>query len=339
MSTTTENMIEAIVKIAEDYEGTNFTDTHVENWLTQFPSNQHDLILQELHNILSKTYISKAEVIEAYEALIENKTIFPQSIDTYKFINPQTRGGSQKDMLEIMEGVVQENHGFSLDDCGQNNITSYVYIDDAIYTGNRVIRDIQKWANEIDDPSLVLQIDIIVLALHNRNKGYVEKQIKKVFPQATINFWHCIRFYDDILKAEKTFESYLPSSELEYNGQTKQYIESVSETRTTAQNERVPLLRNIGEPTSDEYFTSLQNRNLVEKIFFEKGVEIVSYAANPNRNMRPMGYDNSKTLGFGSYFVTYRNIANNCPVVLWWGDPDAFSGIDNWYPLFPRTAN
>ncbi|EEK82562.1 hypothetical protein bcere0010_40340 [Bacillus cereus ATCC 4342] len=332
-------MIDTIVKIAEDYEGTNFTNEHVEKWLSQFPSNQHDLILQELHSILSKTYVSKEAVTEVYENLIENKTIFPQSIDTYNFINPQTKGGSQKDMLEIMEEVVQRKCGLSLDNCGQGVITSYVYIDDAIYTGNRVIRDIQKWVNEIDDPSLVLQIDIIVLALHNRNIGYVKRQIKSVLPNARIKFWRCIEFCDDIWEAEKVFESYLPSSELKYNDQTNQYIEGVRETRTVAQNERVPLLRNNGEPTSDKYFTSLQNRNLVEKIFFEKGVEIVSYAVSPNPNMRPMGYDNSKTLGFGSYFVTYRNIANNCPVVLWWGDPDAFSGINNWYPLFPRTAN
>ncbi|MBU5222764.1 hypothetical protein KQH89_09815, partial [Vibrio cholerae] len=77
-------------------------------------------------------------------------------------------------------------------------ITSYVYIDDAIYTGNRVIRDIQKWVNEIDDPSLVLQIDIIVLALHNRNIGYVKRQIKSVLPNARIKFLRCIEFCDDI---------------------------------------------------------------------------------------------------------------------------------------------
>lgn len=52
-----------------------------------------------------------------------------------------------------------------------------------------------------------------------------------------------------------------------------------------------------------------------------------------------MGYDYQHTLGFGSYFVSYRNIANNCPVVLWWGDLEGHSGINNWYPLFPRKAN
>ncbi|TKI89913.1 hypothetical protein FC699_25095 [Bacillus wiedmannii] len=339
MNTTTANMINAIVEIARDYEGTDFTNTHVNTWLNQFPSNQHDLILQELHSILSKTYISKESVIKFFENLMDNKNIFPQRIENYKFINPQEIGGSQKAMLEIVEGVIQEKYGLSLDDCGQDIITSYIYIDDAIYTGNRVNRDIQRWANELYDPSLVLQIDIIVLALHRRNIDYVRRQIKDVLPNARITFWRCVEFCDDIFEVKKLFESYLPSSELEYNDETNRYIESVRETRTAAQNEKVPLLRNNGEPKSDKYFTGLQNRNLVEKIFFEKGVEIVSYAMNPNQNMRPMGYDSRKTLGFGSYLVTYRNIANNCPVVLWWGDLNAFAGIDNWYPLFPRTTN
>ncbi|MBJ6721246.1 hypothetical protein I2750_13455 [Bacillus sp. PR5] len=89
MSTTTENMIDAIVKIAEDYEGTNFTNEHVETWLNQFLPEQHDLILKELHSILSKVYVSKEGVIKFFEVLIENENIFPMHIKNYKFINPQ----------------------------------------------------------------------------------------------------------------------------------------------------------------------------------------------------------------------------------------------------------
>lgn len=338
MSTTTENMIDAIVKIAEDYEGTNFTNEHVEKWLNQFLPEQHDLILKELHSILSKVYVSKEGVIKFFEALIENENIFPMHIKNYKFINPQKIGGSQKVMLEIVGDAIQKKYGISLEECGQNYVSSYIYIDDAIYSGNRVVRDIQNWADTINDPNSIVRIDIIVIAFHNRNFKYIKEQIEKVLPKAEIKFWRRIEFLDSLRGSRQQFESYWPSAELEYNNQTDEYIASVTESRSAKQNEIIPLLRNSGEPILDEYFTNSQNRKLVEKIFFEKGVEIVNYAVKPNPNMRPMGYDFSKTLGFGSYFVTYRNIANNCPLVLWWGDLNAV-GIDNWYPLFPRITN
>lgn len=54
-----------------------------------------------------------------------------------------------------------------------------------------------------------------------------------------------------------------------------------------------------------------------------------------------MGFDNNKTTGFGSVFITYRNIANNCPLVLWWGDTSMSDShpFSKWHPLFPRTIN
>ena len=57
--------------------------------------------------------------------------------------------------------------------------------------------------------------------------------------------------------------------------------------------------------------------------------------------MRPLGFMKLVSLGFGTFFVTYRNIANNCPLVLWWGDPDfpMTHPIGIWYPLFPRRRN
>jgi hypothetical protein len=55
--------------------------------------------------------------------------------------------------------------------------------------------------------------------------------------------------------------------------------------------------------------------------------------------MRPLGYDYLKSLGFGAILVTYRNIANNCPLALWWGDPNKAYPLNAWYPLFPRIVN
>jgi hypothetical protein len=54
-----------------------------------------------------------------------------------------------------------------------------------------------------------------------------------------------------------------------------------------------------------------------------------------------MGFEYFESLGFGSVFITYRNIANNCPLVLWWGDTNYHPShpFSKWYPLFPRKGN
>lgn len=339
MTNETVSLINSIIEIAKDYEGVEFNNRHVKKWLNQFPLEQHELILKELNSVLSNSYLTREGVIGFFNNIIISDKIFPDSIENYCFINPQEQGGSQEDLLEILNEVVQEKYGISLEECGQSNVTSYIYIDDAIYSGNRVIRDIQKWAEEIDDVNAVERIDIIVVALHNRNLNYVRNNIQQALPNTKVTIWRALEFSDNLRESSNRFESFWPSEELDYNELTNEYIESVIATRTEAQNNRIPILRSTGKPRNENYFTNLSNRKHVEKIFFEKGVEIVSYAANPNPNMRPMGYDNSRTLGFGSYLVTYRNIANNCPVVLWWGNPNALSGINNWYPLFPRTTN
>jgi hypothetical protein len=71
------------------------------------------------------------------------------------------------------------------------------------------------------------------------------------------------------------------------------------------------------------------------------GVHIVSLSKDPKPQMRPLGYDTLLTLGFGGLLITYRNISNNCPLALWWGDPDAPENhpLSQWYPLFPRRIN
>jgi len=71
-----------------------------------------------------------------------------------------------------------------------------------------------------------------------------------------------------------------------------------------------------------------------------KGAYIVSLPQSPDPTMRPMGYQVFDSLGFGALVFTYRNIANNCPLVLWWGNPEMPAGhpFSRWYPLFPRRT-
>lgn len=78
-------------------------------------------------------------------------------------------------------------------------------------------------------------------------------------------------------------------------------------------------------------FSSENGRQLLEKELLLAGVRIRSFCANPSQSMRPLGFG-SFNIGFGSTIVTYRNCPNNCPLALWWGDPNAspYHPFNHW---------
>jgi hypothetical protein len=76
----------------------------------------------------------------------------------------------------------------------------------------------------------------------------------------------------------------------------------------------------------------------VEQAFLAVGAKLFCVAQNPAPSVRPMGFEVIGTIGFGTPIVTWRNIANNCPLALWYGDLSYGPGhpLGMWYPLFPR---
>jgi hypothetical protein len=100
-----------------------------------------------------------------------------------------------------------------------------------------------------------------------------------------------------------------------------------------------PVLFRPPSLAEDNLFSSVENRDLVEAVFLRAGTDLVLAAANPAPSMRPLGFEALTSLGFGAMFATYRNIANNCPLVLWYGDPDNYPKghpLSRWLPLLPR---
>ncbi|WP_214814155.1 hypothetical protein [Exiguobacterium sp. s196] len=334
-----QKMINSLVNIAKDYENCSFDKVHVTKWLDQFPESSRLAILIELNNILKYTYFSKEALINFLRMALTDKQIFKKDLQEYKFINPQTKGNSQKEMLKLINEIFEAELGLELSDCGKGEIASYVYVDDVFYSGNRLKRDIEAWVSSLGEGLSIKRLDILYIAVHERNLEYVHNKLKELLPNTEVGIFYGIKFRDSIKNSKYSFEAYLPLGNQKFNSNAVNYVSRLDALRTEPQKKYIPLFRERSVYFKDDYFTCSLNRNTVEKLFFEKGVQITEYSIAPNFNMRPMGYDYSNTLGFGSYVVTYRNIANNCPLVLWWGDPTSNFGINNWYPLFPRTTN
>ena len=68
---------------------------------------------------------------------------------------------------------------------------------------------------------------------------------------------------------------------------------------------------------------------VLEQEFLKRGATIKLENQNLKDYARPLGNIVLQRFGFGALIVTYRNCANNCPLVFWAGD----------YPLFERDNN
>lgn len=88
------------------------------------------------------------------------------------------------------------------------------------------------------------------------------------------------------------------------------------------------------------FFTSQNNRKILEKEFLLAGLKIRTYSSNPSRALKPLGFSPFEGFGFGAMVFTYRNCPNNCPLALWWGNPKAEKThpFSKWYPLMERKT-
>lgn len=328
----TGDLISSLLAAVSDYGNRNFSDGHVERWLEQFPAEHHKVILKELANVLGRSYLSRMEMKRMIGEITADANIFPDSVESVKFMDPRKAEGNQKMVLQMFDEALSEAYGISMAECGKGEVASYIYIDEAIWSGERFVDGLRRWVATFDDLQSIERLDIIVFAVHTRDLDYITAQMERLLPHTRIYLRHFIEFKNRLDDAKKVYEGYWPSSGIGYNEETTDYISRIVKMRSNVRDEGVPILRKSGHPKSDAYFTGAMNRKLVEKLFLEKGVEIVNHMMKPEVYMKPLGYDASRTLGFGSYYISHLNISDHCPLVMWWEE-------GGWYPLFPRKGN
>jgi hypothetical protein len=317
--------IAATVADYRDGEINTPTTNHVERWIKQFDSEVQEPMLEELDHVLKQTYIAKATVRQFLSSMVRNKSLVvgdPCSFwETVKFLDIQNKGNSQRAMLQTFGSLLQEECDLGIGDCG-GDPDAYVYLDDGIFTGHTIRKDIKSWVQS--DATQTAKVHVVAIALHSGGQYYAKTEIEKVARDAgkkiAVHWWRCVEIEDRmayINSSDVLRPTSLPDDEL-----TQEYVQGLKYP---------PVLRRSGSVGKNKFFSSEEGRHLLEQELLKAGARIRSMCPHLNVYQRPLGNMVLETLGFGSLLVTFRNCPNNCPLAFWAGNP--------WYPLFPRKTN
>jgi hypothetical protein len=321
------NLLDSIVTTIADYREGDLdppTQDHVDQWVHQFDREVRVPILREMDHVLKNTYFSRKDTKKFLTGLLKTEKLvgndscaFWQNVN---FLNIQGGGASQKEMLALFSEILTKKCGFEIDDCG-NASDVFVYIDDAIFTGNRVRRDLETWIAE-SAPTTV-KLHVIVIATHEGayfHKNKVKETARSSGKAIDITWWHAINLEDR--KTYTDTSDVLRPVAIPADPNVQAYVEAMNHK---------PHLRNAGHMGGNGIFSSDAGRQLLEQEFLKAGVHIRQMCPYLTESQRPLGHTSLEALGFGSLIVTFRNCPNNAPLALWAGAP--------WYPLFPRTTN
>lgn len=323
-----DDLLASIADTIKDYRKDEIparTPERVERWIEQFPKEVQLPILSEMNHVLKHSYFSLERVKVFLQDLVEGPKLVGDEPCAFwrgvNFLDIQQGGNSQTEMLKLFDNLLKDKCGFGIAQCNSSS-SVYIYLDDGIFTGNRVRRDIEMWISSQAPAKATLHI--VTIAIHLGGKWYACGKIRETAANAgkeiNIKWWRAIQLEDR--KSYSHRADVLRPTSIPDDVAVRDYIAGM---------EYEPLLRRPGNIGTQSLFSSDEKKILLEREFLIAGARIRQLCPNLGDTQRPLGHMTLDTLGFGSLIVTFRNCPNNAPLALWAGDP--------WYPLFPRTTN
>ena len=353
-----ENLIADVFEQIKDYRAdelpasVKITKNRIRQWVEQFDQNDQIFILTELKNIFSKRYCSKASVKKFLKAVIDKLTKdlkYNSAEDFLKkafFLDLQPSGKSQKIMLKLLSEILLENYNFKIQNCGSIQKKHFVYIDDLLCTGNTLIQDIKEWCNSPynkDKTNLeaikdnTVEIIFAYVFIHDKNYQKKKAEMRYKIDEAISANHKMYRLMEiennEGISSSLDFVFPLATDEEEIEKYKEKIVSQVDEyTKRYDSISPEEFYRTLGRPKDEELFTSPDNRNRFESIMLKKGIDILNRSNTKVKNMRALGFSlpSQKSFGFGTLCFTWRNIANNTPLVFWYAG-------GGFYPLFVKN--
>jgi hypothetical protein len=321
---------EGLAALLADYRSTELPSIdpdHVGRWIAQFDAEEREPMLRELNHVWQQIYVTQAEAAAFWARQLENSGLTGGKHEAFwrnaKLLNIQQRGHSQADMLELLEQALRAKWGIGLADC--QSAERFVYIDDMIFTGSRILNDVTQWVT--DHAPAKSDLFIVLFGVHKFGEWKLADKIRnaataigKSINVTLFNAWSLenrLRYRDS---SDVLWPVALPAAVEQYAAGNRGY------------EPRMP-------GGKSQVFSSEQGRQALEQGFLKAGMKIRSFSAKDSPALKPLGFG-PFGVGFGSLFLSYRNCPNNAPLALWWGDPSypATHPFSKWLPLVPRKT-
>lgn len=334
---TNEELCRSIANIIANYRNDEFgiyDETHVQRWIEQFDVDEREIVLKETNRILKRNFISKYSFEQLAESIISSESVYGDDKDLYwnnvSVLNIQRKGNSQQELNDIFCAKLSEH--YDIDTIVNRDSTEYLYIDDFIFSGNRIFTDLNFWLREKMPTNC--KISIVTIGWYLYGQYSLNKRLTKLIADLGLDIKIVFKSYKDHRLENRLYrknfsEVFWPTSTVE---ELPEVIEYLDKNSFTPQYRSVTGLRNnvFSRPRREEY----------ERIMVKYGLKILSFSSQNSSVVKPLGYHNFNEFGFGSTIFSFRNCPNNNPLVFWWGDPTAptWHPFSKWYPLMQRNT-
>jgi hypothetical protein len=141
-------------------------------------------------------------------------------------------------MLELIGRALKKECGLDPAKCGQN-ARRFVYLDDVLFTGNRIKNDLETWIK--DDAPKSADVYVIIIGLHSGGQYYAGGRIsaaaKTAGKKISLHWWCAAEIEDR--KSETNVSDVLRPTKIPADQLTQAYVNGMR---------FVPVLRSCADP-------------------------------------------------------------------------------------------
>lgn len=305
------------------------TPDHVDRWVSQFTPDAQLPFLREYAYVIDKSYVDHAAVLGFLTGLVTNVKLVGSDPAEYwskvNFLRVQQNGVSQREMLKLFSECLRQQLGLDMSKCGHPE-GDYIYLDDIMFTGTRVMTDLESWI--LNDAPGDAKLHVLLAVLHTSASDYLQRTrlpaiIAKSMKDVRVKFWRLLDVENQ--KANRNVSGVLWPVALPQGYGIQEYDAA----------QKFPFVPRTAGGKS-QFFKTEDGRQVLERELLITGMKIRSHHPEPKPYLKPLGFGGFG-VGFGSTLATYRNCPNNAPLAIWWGE-GASSGALQWYPLLPRKT-
>ncbi|WP_369857674.1 hypothetical protein [Candidatus Thalassolituus haligoni] len=332
--------VEECRKIAEiidgyrDGEFGTYDSSHVERWIAQFDEDEQEIVLLETLKILKRNYITADDFTQFVNSLIDNDHVYSEEKDNYwrsvSLLDIQKNGSSQDELNDVLVKAI--NQRYSVGELIGKESDEFIYLDDFIFSGNRLRSDMQDWIIDIAPDEC--RVCVITIGWYTYGQWATKRMLKKIAEESGKNIKFVFLSYEEYRLENRLYR--------------KDYSEVFWPTDSIAnldgydnwfRNESFDPKYRQKNGVKNKIFSS-PRREAYERIMFKYGLKIMGVSSQNSGVVKPLGYSTFRGFGFGSTVFSFRNCPNNNPLAFWWGDPTASPShpFSKWYPLLQRKT-